>query len=218
MCCLWVTGSRRPRRCLLTPGEGELTSFVRQFIGSRESLFLESSIRGASLITDTQPVLILPSRDPRRFIPAGKTAGKEPRRTTTSSHSGNRAYGQRYYINLSCLLKAGAPNLRDLKLDTRGGADVIIGEIRYMTNVMDLNRPETTAHPYPLPGALVVKNPPVNVGDVRDEGSISGLRRSPGGGHGHPLQYACLENPHGQRSLAGYGPWGRKESDTTEGT
>ena len=32
----------------------------------------------------------------------------------------------------------------------------------------------------------------------------------------NPLQYSCLENPHGQRSLAGYSPWGRKESDTTE--
>ena len=32
----------------------------------------------------------------------------------------------------------------------------------------------------------------------------------------HPLQYSCMENPHGQRSLAGYSPWGRKESDTTE--
>ena len=31
-----------------------------------------------------------------------------------------------------------------------------------------------------------------------------------------PLQYSCLENPHGQRSLVGYSPWGRKESDTTE--
>ena len=30
-----------------------------------------------------------------------------------------------------------------------------------------------------------------------------------------PLQYSCLENPHGQRSLAGYSPWGRKESDMT---
>ena len=43
-----------------------------------------------------------------------------------------------------------------------------------------------------------------------------GLGRSPGGGHGHPLQYSCLENPLGQRSLAGCSPWGRKESDTTE--
>ena len=36
------------------------------------------------------------------------------------------------------------------------------------------------------------------------------------GGHGHPLQYCCLENPQGQRSLAGYSPSGCKESDTTE--
>ena len=42
------------------------------------------------------------------------------------------------------------------------------------------------------------------------------LGRSPGGGHGNPLQYSCLENPHGQRSLAGCSPWGCKELDTTE--
>ena len=42
---------------------------------------------------------------------------------------------------------------------------------------------------------LVVKNPPANAGDVRDMGSIPGLRRSPGGGHGNPLQNSCLENP-----------------------
>ena len=38
----------------------------------------------------------------------------------------------------------------------------------------------------------MVKNPPANAGDV---GSIPGLGRSPGGGHGNPLQYSCLENP-----------------------
>ena len=37
--------------------------------------------------------------------------------------------------------------------------------------------------------------------------------RSPGGGHGNPLQYSCLENPHGQRSLAGHSPQGLKESE-----
>ena len=41
---------------------------------------------------------------------------------------------------------------------------------------------------------LVVKNPPVNAGDVRDAGSVPELGRSPGGGHGNPLQYSCLEN------------------------
>ena len=39
---------------------------------------------------------------------------------------------------------------------------------------------------------------------------------SPGGGHGNPLQYFCQENPHGQRSLAGYSSWGLKEPDTAE--
>ena len=47
-------------------------------------------------------------------------------------------------------------------------------------------------------------------------GLIPGSGRCPRGGHGNPLQYSCLENPHGQRSLAGYSPWGRKESDMTE--
>ena len=42
---------------------------------------------------------------------------------------------------------------------------------------------------------LVVKNPPANAGDIRDEVLMPGLGRSPGGGHGHPLQYSCLENP-----------------------
>ena len=52
-----------------------------------------------------------------------------------------------------------------------------------------------------------------NVGDL---GSIPGLGRSPGGRHGNPLQYSCLEDPQGQRSLAGCSPWGHKESDMTE--
>ena len=43
--------------------------------------------------------------------------------------------------------------------------------------------------------ALVVKNPPANAGDTRDAGLIPGSGRSPGGGHGNPLQYSCLENP-----------------------
>ena len=46
-------------------------------------------------------------------------------------------------------------------------------------------------------------------------GLIPGLGRSPGGGHGNPLHYACLGNPHRQRSLEGYSPWGHTESDTT---
>ena len=52
-----------------------------------------------------------------------------------------------------------------------------------------------------------------NVGDLR---LTPGLGRSPGGGHSNPLQYSGLENPHGQRSLAGYSPRGHKELDMTE--
>ena len=61
----------------------------------------------------------------------------------------------------------------------------------------------------------MVKTLPANAGDVRDLGSIPGLGRSPGGGHGNPLQDSCLENP-GKRSLADYSPQGHKESDVAE--
>ena len=52
----------------------------------------------------------------------------------------------------------------------------------------------------------MVKSLPASAGDIRDVGSIPGSRRSPGGGHGNTLQYSCLDDPHEQRSLAGYGP------------
>ena len=62
---------------------------------------------------------------------------------------------------------------------------------------------------------LVVKNPPANVGDVGDVGSIPGSGRSPGGGHGNPLQSSCLEKPKD-----GGGWWatvrGAAEADRTE--
>ena len=61
--------------------------------------------------------------------------------------------------------------------------------------------------------AQMVKKSACNAGDL---GSIPGLERSPGGGHGNPFQYSCLENLHGQRNLAGYNPWGCRESDVTE--
>ena len=67
--------------------------------------------------------------------------------------------------------------------------------------------------------ALVVKNPPANVGDIRTEYSTLGSGRSPGGGHGNPLQYILFpEESHRQRSLACYGPQGRTELDTNEAT
>ena len=47
----------------------------------------------------------------------------------------------------------------------------------------------------------MVKNPPASAGDAGDEGLITGSGRSPGGGHGSPLQYSCLENPCGLKEL-----------------
>ena len=64
-----------------------------------------------------------------------------------------------------------------------------------------------------FPGGSDSKESSCSVGDL---GLIRGLRRSPGEGHGNPLQYSCLENPHGQRSLVGYSLWGHKESEKTE--
>ena len=64
---------------------------------------------------------------------------------------------------------------------------------------------------------LVVKNPPAKAGDIRDTGSVPGLGRSPGGRHGNPLQYSCLEN------FMDRGVWqatvhGVPKSQTTEAT
>ena len=63
----------------------------------------------------------------------------------------------------------------------------------------------------------MVKNPPANAGRVRDAASIPGSGGSPGGGHGHPLQCSCLENPMDR------GAWRATvctvaKSDTTEAT
>ena len=83
-----------------------------------------------------------------------------------------------------------------------------------ITAKVDQNGVFTQAeHSLGFPGGSVRKEFAHKAGDL---GSIPELGRSPGGGHGNPLQYSCLENLHGQRSLAGCNPWGRKESDTTE--
>ena len=64
-----------------------------------------------------------------------------------------------------------------------------------------------------FPGGSELKESACNAGEL---GSIPGLGQSLGGGNGNPLQYSCLGESHGQRSLVGYSPWGHKESDTTE--
>ena len=64
---------------------------------------------------------------------------------------------------------------------------------------------------------LVIKNSPANAGDTGDSDSMPGSGRFPGGGHGNPLQYSCLENPT-DRGAQRAGVHGVAEPDPTEET
>ena len=80
---------------------------------------------------------------------------------------------------------------------------------------------------YGLPRWLSGKESSCNAGATGDRSSIPGSERSPGGGHGNPLQYSCLENLMDRGAWqatvqgvakTGYSPWGHKELDTIEMT
>ena len=90
-----------------------------------------------------------------------------------------------------------------LKLDVKFSSEILDPRLYFITFRIQKG----------FPGGSAGKESACNAGDL---GSIPGLGRSPEGGHGNPLQYSCLENPHRQRSLAGYSPWNGKESDTTK--
>ena len=64
----------------------------------------------------------------------------------------------------------------------------------------------------------MVKNPPANAGDIRDMGSIPGLGSTPGGRHGNPLQYSCLENPMDREAWQATAHRAAQCLDTTEVT
>ena len=64
-----------------------------------------------------------------------------------------------------------------------------------------------------VPGGSDGKESACNAGDT---GSIPGFGRSPREGNSNTLQYFCLENSHGERSLTGYSPWGGKDWNRTE--
>ena len=70
----------------------------------------------------------------------------------------------------------------------------------------------TGIHTLRFSGGSEGKESACNAGDLD---SVPRLGRPPGEGHGNPLQYSCLENSQGQRSLEGCSPWGRKELDTS---
>ena len=97
----------------------------------------------------------------------------------------------------------GLACFRDGKLRPRVPLNLALGQAQLGVGLRGLG----------FPAGSDSKESALQAGDL---GSSPGLGRSPGGGHGNPLQYSYLENSHGQRSLVGYSPWHRKDLDTTE--
>ena len=87
--------------------------------------------------------------------------------------------------------------------------DSCVGKIPWINDIYRLPIPVFLS----FPGGSDGKK---SVCSARDLGLIPELGRSPRGGHGNPLQYSWVENPHEQRSLAGCSPWNHRESDMTE--
>ena len=112
------------------------------------------------------------------------------------------------HLGIACLHNKG---------NSRGGC--ACGKVKQLQTQEAAELPWDPLHTHRVSQvALVVQNQPAKAGDPRDSSSTPGLGRSPGGGHENPLQYSCLESPHGQRSLVGYSPPDCKESDMTEAT
>ena len=100
--------------------------------------------------------------------------------------------------------------------DARSSNQVLCDKVEGWEGVrggMEVQERRDISIPNGFPGSSCGKDSPSN---AVDPGLIPGSGRSPGEGTGYPLQYSCLDNPHGQRSLVRYSPWGLKESDTTE--
>ena len=89
----------------------------------------------------------------------------------------------------------------------------IVAEIQPLNTGTKLNLRDRVLGEVGFPSGSDSKESACNAGELS---SIPGSGRSPGGGSGNPLQYTCLENPHGRRSLAGYSLRGCKESDMTK--
>ena len=75
--------------------------------------------------------------------------------------------------------------------------------LQFFSSLLQITTRTVFSYNIGFPGSSVGKESACNWGDL---GSFPGLGRSPGEGHGNPLQYSCLENPHGQRGLTGYSP------------
>ena len=114
---------------------------------------------------------------------------------------------------------------RALLLSTRGspavraprGGRPVLHHGALLDSALSTPSPRSSAAaPSALPAFPAGSDSKESACSAEDPGSIPGSGRSPGEGNDYPLQYSCLKNSHGQRSLVGYSPWGCKKSDTTE--
>ena len=102
-------------------------------------------------------------------------------------------------------------SFKKLSGNTKKNSDTIIENYPGEIILLQCRRPWFDSLGFP--GGSVCKDSTCNVGDL---GSNPELGKSPRGGHGNPLQYFCLENPHGQKNLVGCSLWSCKELDGTK--
>ena len=95
----------------------------------------------------------------------------------------------------------GTQSRHPLQWEQRKQIPDSLKSLQWYTEIFIMNR-----YKKGFPGGTSGKESVCQSKRQREAGLIPGLWRSPGGGHGNPLQYSCLENPHGQGSLAGYSP------------
>ena len=141
---------------------------------------------------------------------------------TPEAHSDSRPSSQRCHPAISSSVVPFSSHLRSFLASVQFSS--VARLCLTLCNPMDCNRPRFPVHhQLPEPSEIHVHQgfPRDSDGkesacNARDLGLIPGLGRSPGGGHGNPLQYSCLENPHRQRSLVGYSPWDCKELGSAE--
>ena len=111
---------------------------------------------------------------------------------------GQEAKGQqrmRWLDGITDSVDMGLGRLQQLVMDREAWHAAVHGVAKSQTRLNELNWTELKSREWASQVALVVKNSPANAGDIRDTGLIPVSGRSPGGGHGNPLQYSCLENP-----------------------
>ena len=139
-----------------------------------------------------------------------------PSRITALILTASRGVGTWLASALLCLDRQPGSLLQALSLSRRcalGGP--LSARPGFFLDITSFTFPNSSLQGLPSLVAQWVKNPLANAGDP---GLIPGSGRFPGEGNGNPLQYSCLENSHGQKSLVSSGPWGHKELDTTEHT